>query len=102
MVYYNVSTGVWYITMLVQGCGIFVYNNLKNIVNFQAADVEEQYLAGQYKLTYLHGKGRYFVPVLIPLDCVHAIGILIGHQRDNGIVTDNQFVFANRGMCVQT
>ena len=89
--YYNVSTGVWYITMLVQGCGIFVYNNLK-----------EQYLAGQYKLTYLHGKGRHFVPVLIPLDCVHVIGILIGHQRDNGIVTDNQFVFANRGMCVQT
>ena len=22
MVYYNVSTGVWYITMLVQGCGV--------------------------------------------------------------------------------
>ena len=22
VVYYNVSTGVWYITMLVQGCGI--------------------------------------------------------------------------------
>ena len=55
--YYNVSTGVWCITVLVQGCGIFVYNHLKNIVNFQAPDVEEQYLAGQYKLIYLHGKG---------------------------------------------
>ena len=22
VVYYNVSTGVWYITMLIQGCGI--------------------------------------------------------------------------------
>ena len=90
------------IIMLIQGCGIFAYNHLTNIVNFQAADVEERYLAGQYKLAYLHGKGRHFVPVLIPVDCVQAIGILIGHWKDNGIVADNQFVFASRGMCVET
>ena len=37
--------------------------------------MEERYLAGEFKLAYLHGKGRQFVPVLVPVDCVQAIEI---------------------------
>ena len=65
--------------------------------SFQAVELEEQYLEGQYHLAYLHGKGRHFVPVLIPLDCVPAIEMLIAHRGRNGIGDDNQFVFASRG-----
>lgn len=71
------------------------------MAHLQAAD-EEQYLAGQYKLAYLHGKRRHFVPVLVPLDCVYAVELLIAHRSKNGVAKDNQFVFASKGMCFQT
>jgi len=64
-------------------------------------DINERFLAGQYKLTYLHGKGRQFVPVLIPTDCVKAIEQLIAYRCHNGITSENQFVFASKGMCIQ-
>ena len=54
--------------------------------SFQAVELEEQYLEGQYHLAYLHGKGRHFVPVLVPLDCVPAIELLIAHRGRNGLV----------------
>ena len=43
-------------------------------------DVGEQYLVGKFKLAYLHGKGKMFVPVLVPLDLVDAVSLLIKHR----------------------
>ena len=66
--------------------------------------MEESYLAGQFKLAYLHGKGRQFVPVLVPVlvpvDCVQAIEILVENRTANGVTADNTFVFASRGTCL--
>ena len=60
---------------VIYNVGIFVYNHLKYIVNFQAADVEEPYASWR--------------------NCTEiGIGILIGDRRDSGIVADNLFLFA--------
>ena len=61
---------------------------------------EEEFLRGQYKLAHLHGNGKTFVPVLIPLDCLRAIEIIIKKRTENGILAENSFVFASRGECV--
>ena len=60
--------------------------------------MEEIYLAGQFKLAYLHGKWRQFVPVHVPVDCVQAIGIIV--ENSTGVAAINTFVFASRGMHV--
>ena len=43
------------------------------------------------------GKGKKFVPVLIPKDLDKSIDILVEHRRDYGIYASNIFVFASRG-----
>ena len=63
----------------------------------QTPEVLEGYLKGQYRLAYLHGKGRQLVPVLIPLDCIAAIDLLVDQRVENGVPADNPFVFASRG-----
>ena len=50
------------------------------------------------KLAYLHGKGRQFVPVLVPVDCVEAIDMLVENRPANGVTADNRFLFASRGI----
>ena len=50
------------------------------------------------KLAYKHGKGRLFVPVLVPVDCVEAIDILVENRPANGVTVDNRFLFASRGI----
>ena len=62
--------------------------------------MEESYLAGQFKLAYLRGKGRPFVPVLVPVDCVEAIDILVENRAATGVTADNRFMFASRGIHV--
>ena len=76
------------------------------MTNLQVADVEECYLSAQYKLTYLHGTGRQFLPVLIPVDCVAAVELLIQHRSENNkrrkttlYLSAKVCVF--KGLCVQ-
>ena len=59
-------------------------------------DIGEQYLVGKFKLAYLHGKGKMFVPVLVPLDLVDAVSLLIKHREEFGIPKDSMFLFANK------
>lgn len=59
-------------------------------------DEGEQYLIGKYKLVYLSGKGRKFVPVLVPLDIVKPIKILTEYRQAHGIKEDNHFAFATK------
>ena len=62
----------------------------------QTPEVLEGYLKGQYRLAYLHGKGRQLVPALIPL-ATAAIDLLVDQRVENGVPADNPFVFASRG-----
>ena len=50
-------------------------------------DPAEKYLVGQYKLAYLHGKGKKFVPVLIPNDLIKGIDVLLKFREEFGIKT---------------
>ena len=60
-------------------------------------DEAEQYLAGQFLLAYLHGKGKKFVPVLIPKDATEALDILLRFRESYGIKEKNKFLFASKG-----
>jgi len=60
-------------------------------------DEAEKHLVGKFKLAYLHGKGRKFVPVLIPNMIEKAINLLVEHREMFGIVDGNPFVFATKG-----
>ena len=72
--------------------------NIKHVLYTKPEAIEEEkYLTGQYRLGYLHGKGRNFVPLLIPLDCLPAIEMLVEQRTQQGIPTANEFVFASRG-----
>lgn len=59
-------------------------------------DDAEKYLIGQYKLVYIGGKGRKFVPVLVPNDLCPAMELLIKYRKDFGITDENGFLFATR------
>lgn len=59
-------------------------------------DIDVKFLVGQFKLCYLQGKGKKFVPVLIPNDTVKAIEILVKERHEFGISQENKFVFATK------
>lgn len=59
-------------------------------------DHAEQYLLGHFKLAYLKGKGKKYVPVLIPNDLMSAIQVLKQDRSKFGIREDNPFLFATK------
>jgi hypothetical protein len=59
-------------------------------------DLGVKYLLGKFKLAYLQGKGKRFVPVLIPVDTIHAITILVEERSTFGIAKENKFVFGTK------
>ena len=59
-------------------------------------DEAEKYLTGRFKLAYIHGKGKKFVPVLIPDDMVKAVNILVEDRQLYGIQSDNHFLFPTK------
>ena len=59
-------------------------------------DEAEKYLAGQFKLAYINGKGKKFVPVLVPVDIVQAIELLTDARLDHGVCKTNGFLFPTR------
>lgn len=79
------------------------WNDARNKVWLADMDIEsvddpaEQYLANQYLLAYMHGKGKKFVPILIPKDIVGALDILMKYRQSYGIKEKNKFVFASKG-----
>ena len=60
-------------------------------------DETEKHLVGKFKLAYLHGKGRKFVPVLIPNAIEEAINLIVEHREMSDILCGNSFVFATKG-----
>jgi len=60
-------------------------------------DEAEKALVGKFKLAYLHGKGRKFVPCLIPINTIEAVGLLVENRAAFGVHPDNPFVFATKG-----
>lgn len=58
---------------------------------------EEQYLS-KYKLAYLHGKGKRYVPLLIPDDLETIMDKLSDptERKRNGIKAENSFLFATK------
>jgi len=62
----------------------------------QIDDPGQQYLVGQYKLAYLRGKGRKYVPVLVLLDLITATHILNSDRHVLGINKENSFLFAKK------
>ena len=60
-------------------------------------DPGEHFLINQFLLAYICGKGRKFVPVLVPNDCSQAIDILVEKREEAGISKCNVFVFASKG-----
>lgn len=59
-------------------------------------DPAEKYLLGKYKLAYLKGKGRKYVPVLVPLDLVDSINILKKNRSKAKVSSKNMFIFATK------
>ena len=59
-------------------------------------DPAEQFLLGQYRLAYLKGKGRKYVPVLVPVDLIDPIDILIRDRNAFGVKEENVFLFATK------
>ena len=59
-------------------------------------DPAEKLLMGQFRLVYLHGKGKKYVPVLIPLDTVEPIKLLVSRRNEYGVPQTNRFVFATK------
>jgi chorismate mutase len=62
----------------------------------KVTDPAEQFLLGQFKLAYLKGKGRKYVPVLVPVDLITPISILNRDRKAFGIKEDNVYLFATR------
>lgn len=67
----------------------------KNLVE-AVEDEAEKYLYGRYKLVYLHGKGKKYVPVLVPIDLMRPIEILLENREGFGITEDNMFLFGTK------
>jgi hypothetical protein len=59
-------------------------------------DPAEKLLVGQFKLVYLKGKGKKFVPVLIPIDLVPGLQLLVKMRSKFGISDKNMFLFATK------
>ena len=59
-------------------------------------DEAERYLVGQFKLAYINGKGKRFVPVLIPVDTVEAICLLVEARTCYGISDFNTILFPTK------
>lgn len=57
-------------------------------------DEAEKFLVGQFKLCYILGKGKTFVPVLISNDIVPGIRLLVKERANYNIPESNNFVFA--------
>lgn len=62
----------------------------------QVQDDAEKFLVGQFKLAYMAGKGRNYVPILIPVDLIEAIKLLNLNRKAFGIVKSNIFLFATK------
>jgi hypothetical protein len=60
-------------------------------------DEAEKHLFGKFKLVYMHGKRRKFVPVLVPNCIIEAVNLLIENRESFGITDANPFVFATKG-----
>ena len=45
----------------------------------------------------MHGKGKKFVPVLIPKDAIKAMDLLLKFRQSYGIKERNKFLFASKG-----
>lgn len=65
-------------------------------------DRAEQYLLGRFKLAYLKGKGKKYVPVLIPNDLMTAIQVLKQDRSKFGIREDILNPFFATKMTYQT
>ena len=59
-------------------------------------DKAKRFLIDQYRLAYLHGKGKKFVPVLIPEDVIKAGQLLVKYRAVFGIRENNPFMFASK------
>lgn len=65
----------------------------------QVANVEdsaEKFLVVQFQLADLKGKGKKFVPVLVPKDLVPGIRLLIENRTLYGIPVNNPFLFGTK------
>jgi hypothetical protein len=60
-------------------------------------DKAEKFLIDKYKLAYMHGKGRKFVPLLIPITTIEAMNLLLEKCNAFGVKKDNPFFFATKG-----
>lgn len=56
-------------------------------------DPMEQLLVGKFKLAYQQGKGKKWVPVLIPVDIIAAIQKLTSSRNAAGVHPDNAYLF---------
>lgn len=87
-----------------EGCRILVqeWNDALNDVWVPQESVEsiedpaEKFLVGQYKLAYMAGKGKKYVPILIPLDLIEAVNILLLNRVNFNISPNNPFLFATK------
>ena len=68
--------------------GVWIPSEVENI-----RDEAEHYLLGKYKLAYLTGKGRKFVPILIPNDIIPTMKLLAAARAAYGIPASNPFLF---------
>ncbi|XP_013407624.1 uncharacterized protein LOC106171722 [Lingula anatina] len=59
-------------------------------------DPAEQFLFGKYLPAYLNGKGKKFVPVLVPKDVVKAVNHLVKHRKEFGVPEENPYLFATK------
>lgn len=59
-------------------------------------DPAEKFLVGQYKLVFMAGKGKKYVPILVPLDLIDAVNILLASRVNFNIPEGNPFLFATK------
>ena len=59
-------------------------------------DEIEKYLIGKFHLAYLTGKGRKYVPILIPNDVVEPLKQLVAARSSHGVPEMNPFVFGTK------
>ncbi|ELT89778.1 hypothetical protein CAPTEDRAFT_203826 [Capitella teleta] len=62
----------------------------------QVVHEAEKFLSGRFCLAYLTGKGKKFVPVLIPTNLLEPIRELVAARASHGIPPSNMFAFATR------
>lgn len=60
-------------------------------------DTAQPFLEEKCLIAYTRGKGKKFVPILVPNDCIKGIEILVNQRREYGIYENNIFVFASKG-----